>query len=120
MAYLTTVCILHNKTEAVVCLEGVFQSLQKKNMLKAELCVFSWVKNKLSLWRAGAIMQLKQISTENWRNKTKNIECSDLDLLCSDDNKKGTNSEHFALFVATQTKTQRASLTKDSQKRLTD
>lgn len=28
MVYLTTVCVLHDKTQAVMCLEGVFQSLQ--------------------------------------------------------------------------------------------
>lgn len=31
MVYLTTVCILHDKAQAVMCLEGVFQSLQTEN-----------------------------------------------------------------------------------------
>lgn len=30
LVYLTTVCILHDKAQAVMCLEGVFQSLQIK------------------------------------------------------------------------------------------
>lgn len=30
MVYLATICILHDKAQAVMCLEGVFQSLQKK------------------------------------------------------------------------------------------
>lgn len=38
MVYLTTVCILHDEAQAVMCLEGVFQSLQKEaRTLKAEL-----------------------------------------------------------------------------------
>lgn len=34
MVYLAAVCILHDKAQAVVCLEGVFQSLKAE---KAEL-----------------------------------------------------------------------------------
>ena len=46
MVYLATIRILHDKAQAVICLKGVFQSLQtkkkeKKAMLKAELCVSS-------------------------------------------------------------------------------
>lgn len=38
IVYLTTVCILHDKAQAVMCLEWVFQSLQtEKTILKAEL-----------------------------------------------------------------------------------
>lgn len=31
MVYLAAVCILHDKAQAVMCLEGVFQSLQTEN-----------------------------------------------------------------------------------------
>lgn len=38
MVYLAAVCILHDEAQAVVCLEGVFQSLKAEKAELSDIC----------------------------------------------------------------------------------
>lgn len=47
VVYLTTVCILHDKAQTIMCLEGVFQSLQTRGKKKSNF-VSCQVKHEIS------------------------------------------------------------------------